>query len=583
MFRKNTRHRQIPLTSHVDEMPAPLRERLQNSWAETFYREFFCRLDEEAFAVLYADEPSRPNVPVNVLVSLEFLKAANGWTDEEMYNEFCYDVQVRYALGYRHLGEGYFDLRTLYYFRERLARHMQETGENLLQQAFEQVTDEQLEAFSIKTGKQRMDSTLLASNIRQMGRVQLLVTVLQRVWRMLSGEDQQHYSELFAPYLKGHAGQYVYRLKKEEMPLHLQRIGEDMRRLLKELEARYSDEPVYHVLARVFVEHFRLEAETLQVKEGEELSASSLQSPDDLEATYREKRGQGQRGYVINVSETCDRQNAVQLITQVHVAPNNTDDSTLLAQVLEDLKARTGVETLFTDGGYGSAQNDELLAEHQVTLIQTAIRGRPQDPERLHLEDFQVQMNASNEPEQLTCPKGKTGQVQASSSGEGWIAVFGEGCAACDVQHRCPVAKKKRLGTWALHFKREDLQRAERRRRLRQHQEEGRNLRAAVESTIRSIKHGFAGGKAPVRGLFRITCMVVGAAAVVNIRRLHRFWQEKIRAKQGGSQQEGGQKEQIRREEQPKDAPVFSLLRAIGSLQWLPLALQPLRRPALSW
>jgi hypothetical protein len=63
-----------------------------------------------------------------------------------------------------------------------------------------------------------MDSTLLASNIRQMGRVQLLVTVLQRVWRMLSEKDQQHYSELFAPYLKGHAGQYVYRLKKEEMP-----------------------------------------------------------------------------------------------------------------------------------------------------------------------------------------------------------------------------------------------------------------------------------------------------------------------------------------------------------------------------
>jgi hypothetical protein len=173
---------------------------------------------------------------------------------------------------------------------------------------------------------------------------------------------------------------------------------------------------------------------------------------------------------------------------------------------------------------------------------QTAIRGRPQDPERLHLEDFQVQMNAANEPEQLTCPKGKTGQVQTSSSGEGWIAVFGEVCAACDVQHRCPVAKKKRLGAWALHFKREDLQRAERRRRLRQHPEEGRNLRAAVESTIRSIKHGFAGGKAPVRGLFRITCMVVGAAAVVNIRRLHRFWQEKIRAKQGEASKKGGRK-----------------------------------------
>jgi hypothetical protein len=99
MFLKNTRHLQIPLSSRVDERP---------------------------FAALYADVPSRPNVPVNVLVGLEFLKATSGWTDEEMYNEFCYDVQMRYALGYLHLGEGYFDLRTLYDFREWLACHMQE-------------------------------------------------------------------------------------------------------------------------------------------------------------------------------------------------------------------------------------------------------------------------------------------------------------------------------------------------------------------------------------------------------------------------------------------------------------------------
>ena len=85
-------------------------------------------------------------MPVNVLVGLEFLKAANGWTDEELYDNFCYDIQVRYALGYRQLGEGDFELRTLYYFRERLSRHMQETGENLLDKAFEQVTDAQIAA-----------------------------------------------------------------------------------------------------------------------------------------------------------------------------------------------------------------------------------------------------------------------------------------------------------------------------------------------------------------------------------------------------------------------------------------------------
>lgn len=57
-------------------------------------------MDEEPFSVLYADLPSRPNVPVNVLVGLEYLKAGFGWSDEEMYEAFLYNLQVRYALGY---------------------------------------------------------------------------------------------------------------------------------------------------------------------------------------------------------------------------------------------------------------------------------------------------------------------------------------------------------------------------------------------------------------------------------------------------------------------------------------------------
>lgn len=106
---------------------------------------------------------------------------------------------------------------------------MQETGINLLDQAFQQVTDKQIRAFRLKTGKQRMDSTLVASNIRHMGRVQLLVEVLQRVHRMLNEADQERYAEAFAPYLRGHSGQYVYHLQPEEIPERLQRIGEFMR------------------------------------------------------------------------------------------------------------------------------------------------------------------------------------------------------------------------------------------------------------------------------------------------------------------------------------------------------------------
>jgi hypothetical protein len=155
MFKENQRHFQLPLTSQVDELPPKLRKHLDTSWSGAFYRDFFCRLDETPFAVLYADCPSRPNIPVNILVGLEYLKAGNGWSDEEMLEEYGYNTQVRYALGLRQLGEGDFDERTLYYFRERLSRYMQETGINLLEKAFEKVTDQQIAAYQLKTGKQR--------------------------------------------------------------------------------------------------------------------------------------------------------------------------------------------------------------------------------------------------------------------------------------------------------------------------------------------------------------------------------------------------------------------------------------------
>jgi hypothetical protein len=181
-----------------------------------------------------------------------------------MYENYRYDTQLRYALGYRQLGEGDFELHTLYYFRERLSRYMQET-------------DKQIAAFRIKTGKQRMESTMVASNIRQMGRVQLLVEVLQRVQRMLNENDQERYAADFAPYVQGHAGQFIYHMKTDETDAHLQRIGILMQRLLVELQPVYASEPVYQLLERVFGEHFQLDQKAEVTKPTQILSATSLQ------------------------------------------------------------------------------------------------------------------------------------------------------------------------------------------------------------------------------------------------------------------------------------------------------------------
>jgi len=277
MYKPNKRHLQPLLISNVNDLPEKKRKRLGNSWAEDFYRDFFSRIEENAFAVLYVDYPSRPNVPINWLVGLETLKAGFGWSDEELYDHFCFDLQVRYALGIHDLNESDFELRTLYYFRERLSRYNLAHGVNLLTQAFEKITDQQVTALQVKTGKQRMDSTQVASNILDMSRLQLLVEALQRMHRSLSEDDQQRYAETFAPYLQGHSGQYVYRIKgKHATEAHLQQIGEVIYLLLEDLQEGYAQESAYQVLKRFFDEGFCLEARAVRPKANQELEAGSL-------------------------------------------------------------------------------------------------------------------------------------------------------------------------------------------------------------------------------------------------------------------------------------------------------------------
>jgi hypothetical protein len=525
MYRANKRHLQPALISSVQQLPQRQRERLEQSWAGVFYREVFCRLKEGAFAVLYAECPSRPNVPVNVLVGLEWLKSGFGWSDEELYDAFLYNVQVRYALGYHELGEGEFDLRTLYYFRQRLSHYMQEQGVNLLDQAFEQVTDEQLSAFALKTGQQRMDSTQVASNIRSQGRLQLLVAILQRMQRMLSEVDQARLAGVFEPYVQGHPGWYVYRLKKEEYASHIEQAGRVMQSLLAELKAGYGQRPEYQVLARVFGEHFRVVETQVQAKAQKELSACSLQSPDDWEATVRQKGNHLHQGYVANLTETCDPANALQLITKIQVAPNHADDSVLLQVAMPNLLQRTQLNTLYTDGGYGGPEEDRLLAESGVMALQTSLRGGRLNPEKLTLVDFTFECDATNHPISVGCPQGQTVPVTLCAQGKGYVAKFAAAtCQTCLFQQtgQCPARRRRRTPVYGLNFTLNRLRLTLRRQRSARFMQTKQNLRAAIEATIRAVKHPFPKGKLPVRGRFRIFYMLIGAAAMNNVRQIQR-------------------------------------------------------------
>jgi hypothetical protein len=552
MFRKNEHHLQGSLFSDLDHLSKKARQRLETSWAGVFRREFFGRLDESPFAMLYGEAPSRPNIPVNVLVGLEALKSGFGWSDQEMHDAFLFDLQTRYALGYENIGEGDFDLRTVYNFRRRLCKHMQEQGENLLEQAFEQVTDEQVRAFELKTGSLRMDSTQIASNIRRMGRLQLLVEVLQRVHRMLSKADQAQYAEQFAPYLRGSSGQYVYHLKGQDIEPHQQRIGELMYRLLNELASRYVSHKTYQMLERVFHEQFNLNGDVdgdathphpeadlpkpsetdlvvtpaVQIKPNEEISPRRLRSPDDPEATFRRKAGQTYEGYVVNLSETCDPSNDFQLVLKTQSAPNVEEDTAFLKAALPELKQRTEVDTLYNDARYCGPEVDDLLRKLKIVQVPSALCGRPPSSEHTTLADCAIQLDDDARPTHLTCPHGYQAYIIAGRKPGRFIARWSEApCPECHFSSH-HTGRKPNPKT-CLRFSQTDLDRALRRQRMRAYRQDSRHLRAAVEATVGALKRPFRNDKVPVRGLIRLSQVVVGSAAMINIRRIQRYLVEK--------------------------------------------------------
>ena len=215
----------------------------------------------------------------------------------------------------------------------------------------------------------------------------------------------------------------------------------------------------------------------------------------------------------------------MQLIVKVQVAPNNIDDAALLVEALPDLVERTELDTMHTDGGYGSAEVDRLMNEYQVEQIQSAIRGRVPNPHKLTLADFVIEQDDQGRPTHLTCPQGQRVEVEPART-TGFLARFDPDiCADCPLQlaDRCRAKPQKRNPHFTLNFTQEQVLQAQRRRRHREYLRRPGNPRAAVEATVRSVKHPFRHGKVPVRGRFRVTCLMLASAAMANVRRIQRY------------------------------------------------------------
>jgi len=517
MFRKNTSHLQPSLFGIASQLPEAKLKKLQKSKEYDFYQLIFRRINEEDFAVLYSDTSSRPNAPVNALVASIILMYHNNWTTEQLFDRVDFDLLTRTALGLDTLEETPFCPATFFNFQNRLFWHFSQTGENLLERVFDSLTQQQLKTLKIRTDIQRSDSFMAMSNIRSYSRTQLLIEMLIRFHRILSEEDQLRFKELLCPYIKQSSGQYIYTLERASIPHEQENLGQLYHKLYEGLKGKYQDFELFRVFERVYMEHFTIIDDKITVKPGKELHGSTLQSPDDIDATYRKKRDRHYRGQSVNVTETANPDNDMDLITDVAVCSNDTDDSKILNERLEPIKEKTPeLNELHTDGAYGSEENDQKMEELEITHVQTAVRGRKADV----LMEIQ---EVSDGQYTVKCPHQS---VRSEKARKRYKACFDvEICHQCSLNKRCPAKEQSHARTY--YFDRSDYLLGKRNRNIQSLPPERRKLRPNVEATVKEFTKPFNHkGKLRVRGLFKTMVYAHAMAISINFGRIWRYMTE---------------------------------------------------------
>ncbi|MCF7859587.1 MAG: transposase [Candidatus Cloacimonetes bacterium] len=523
MFRKNTKHSQTNIFGFTNIVSSKMAKELQDSEEQKFYELIFCNIKEEDFACLYSETDSRPNVPVNCMVSALILQNRHRLTYEKLFDSIKFNLLTKIALGLQTLDEVPFSEASLFNFQNKLNSYFIETGINLLERAFDHLTEKQLKQLKIKTDIQRTDSFQAASNIRRYSRLQLLVEMLIRIYRVLSEKDQKQYEELFSPYVKKTSGQFIYRLDTEDIPSELQRVGKVYKEINDRLKPKNKEVDIFKTFERVYLEHFTEVEEKIIIKTPEELTSSCLQSPDDIDATYRKKNNKQFYGQTINITETCNPDNPIDLLTDISVHANNIDDSKDLNERIDSIKGKNPeLNELHFDGAYGSEDNDLKFDEHKVTPVQTAIRGRKDNG--VEITVTQINESVTGREYLVSCPNQS---VEAEVGKKRFKAEFDLNiCSLCSFASECKLIKKKSAKVY--YFTVEEYLKKKRLASIQKIPKDRRSLRTNVEATVSEFTRKMSAGsfgnnrKLKVRGYFKATIFAFAVGISVNFGRIYR-------------------------------------------------------------
>lgn len=492
---------------------------LDKSWAKYFSEKVFPFIDEKPFRILYSNRPSRHNTPVNVTIGALIIKEIFSLTDEEIVETLPFDIRYQYALHTTSFEEQPLNDRTLGRFRARCNAYEELTGIDLIHDCVSALSAELAKLMNLNSGLRRMDSLMIASNIKKMGRLELLYTCVANMCRFMNKCEDQNYPESLRHYLDdSDHNELLYHNRSENTDDKISLVLQDAALIKTASDGNYDDSSEYQLLIRVLGE------QTIPDDNGKlilkdktaDMNSTILQNPADPDATYRKKAGSENRGYIANVIEQGGADGSI--VVDYQVEQNIYSDSQFLKDYIKKQPDDSSESIVVTDGGYCGNENAKLAKEKNIQLVTTDLKGS-------EVSDLWAEFEFNNSgTEIIKCAGGFTpkSNVYDKNTQKCKASFLIEICKGCPRFAECNPVLHKRVATiklaqrTAFHAQQQRFLKTDEFKTLARY----RNGVETVPAALRS-RHNI--DKMPVRGLLKCRFYFGIKIAAMNVRKLVKY------------------------------------------------------------
>jgi hypothetical protein len=421
----------------------------------------------------------------------------------------------------------------------------------LMRRIFERVSEEAITKLGISLNEQRVDSTLITSNIRTKGLVDLLRKTLEHFCNSLDDKNRALLPKKLSVWLQeARDGWFAAgdKNQRREKKLQLSRWLYEVKQIYQNVDEVKNIEP-YLLVVRIFNEHCEIvENDQEQNKSDDDQNKPAVQTQtpteqatgehevqiklhkpahpgDSLQSPYDPDAGYGHKGpgYHLHVVETCNNQDRPEIITGYEVISAGRSDKGKGLEIAQQLiQSGHSPKTIFMDAGYPTAATIKPIVELGIELM-APVHRVDMPKETMGRDRFSFDCDGLI----TQCPAGHrpirhTDRVK-SHCGRQTHAVFdGAICRECSLLDRCPVRPPNngRKGSFRIDLDSGLRLRDEMFTRQQNDQWWDRySIRSGVEATISELKRQHGIGRLRVRRLPRVHLAVICKLTACNIKR----------------------------------------------------------------